>query len=138
MTAIAIYYNYIIRFQQEELMRMKTKEAQKKREEFLRDKIRIEEEKLQEERDRKAEERRKSKKRSRKSKHKKKDRDSDTETPEKVIKKEEEEEKKETDEEQEALAEETKPGTQKSPDQYELLKMNFLSQQKQALENELR
>ena len=68
---------------------MKTKEAQKKREEFLRDKIRIEEEKLQEERDRKAEERRKAKKRSKKSKHKKKDRDSDTETPEKVIKKEE-------------------------------------------------
>ena len=131
-----------LRFQEEELKRMKDKETQKKRDEELREKIRIEEEKLKQERDKKADDKRKSKKRSKK-KHKRKGKDSDTETADqdyddaKRSRRESLDEQPDTQEPAHAQ-EEKKLQREESPDQYEQLKLNFLSQQKQALENEIR
>ena len=132
------------RFQEEELKRIQDKEAQKRKEAELRERIRIEEEKLRKEKEKIAAEKKRlkaEKKRARKSKHKR--RSSEIE----VIELEEEEEKVKPPRDEEVRTEKLSlpPPVQcraksrsRSPDQYEQLKLNFLSQRKQALENEIR
>jgi len=134
-----------MRFQEEELKRMRDKEAQKKRELELQEKIKIEEEKLRKEKEKIALEKRRAreeKKKAKKAKYRKKEEGSETESKDKTV------EDDKPDDSQEVVLEKDideelveKPKTaerERSPDQYEKLKLNFLSQRKQALENELK
>ena len=135
-----------MRFQEEELKRMRDKEVTKKKENELREKIRIEEEKLRKEKEKIVSEKKRlkaEKKRSRKSKHKR--RDSEVEVVDLVEDdvrpaKERRRESVDDEESKEMTPENIEPVKEKfkKQDQYEMLKMNFLSQRKQAIENEIR
>ena len=136
-----------LRFQQEELERMKDKEAERKRQEEFREKIRVEEEKLRKEKEKIAAEKRRQKQRKKEAKRSRdRRRDPGIEVVDLEVEEEKEEHKsdKGTEEGEEAVVEEVEDkarpplAREKSPDQYELLKLNFLSQRKQALEDELR
>ena len=135
-----------MRFQEEELKRMRDKEVTKKKENELREKIRIEEEKLRKEKEKIVSEKKRlkaEKKRSRKSKHKR--RDSEVEVvdlDEEDVRPAKERRRESVDDEEskEMTPENIEPVKEKvkKQDQYEMLKMNFLSQRKQAIENEIR
>ena len=132
-----------LRFQQEELERMKDKEAEKKRQEDLQKKIRIEEEKLRKEKEKIASEKKRlkqKKKEAKKAKHKRRDSeievvDLEDDADSSVAEASAEVQPVEVPQEADVVKQ---PAREKSPDQYEKLKLNFLSQRKQALENELR